>query len=110
MADFSPSIYPSGMTPYQPPNALQMVGQAAGIKNALVQNQIAQQTLQQSIDRFKVGAADSVEVAQSEDLVASDEQDYIGSLFALRLAEMGLAKAVGAAEQDIPKIVKGVRP
>jgi outer membrane protein TolC len=71
---------------------------------------LAQQTLQQSIDRFKVGAADSVEVAQSEDLVASAEQDYIGSLFALRLAEMGLAKAVGAAEQDIPKIVRGVRP
>jgi len=71
---------------------------------------LAQQTLQQSIDRFKVGAADSVEVAQSEDLVASAEQDYIGSVFALRLAEMGLAKAVGAAEQDIPKIVKGVHP
>jgi len=71
---------------------------------------LAQQTLQQSIDRFKVGAADSVEVAQSEDLVASAEQDYIGSLFALRLAEMSLARAVGAAEQEIPKIVKGVRP
>jgi len=71
---------------------------------------LAQQTLQQSIDRFKVGAADSVEVAQSEDLVASAEQDYIGSLFALRLAEMGLARAVGEAEQEIPKIVKGVRP
>jgi outer membrane protein TolC len=71
---------------------------------------LAQQTLQQSIDRFKVGAADSVEVAQSEDLVASAEQDYIGSLFALRLSEMSVARAVGAAEQEIPKIVKGVRP
>jgi hypothetical protein len=47
MADFTPSIYPSGMTPYQPPNALQQVGQAVGIKNQLMQNQIAQQTLQQ---------------------------------------------------------------
>jgi len=71
---------------------------------------LAQQTLQQSIDRFKVGAADSVEVAQSEDMVASAEQDYIGSLFAVRLAEMDLARAVGAAEQDVAKIVKGVHP
>ena len=71
---------------------------------------LAQQTLQQSIDRFKVGAADSVEVAQSEDMVAAAEQDYIGSLFAVRLSEMGLARAVGAAEQDVPRIVKGVRP
>ena len=71
---------------------------------------LAQQTLQQSIDRFKAGAADSVEVAQSEDLVASAEQDYIGSLFALRLAEMSLARSVGTAEREIPGIVKGVRP
>jgi outer membrane protein TolC len=71
---------------------------------------LAQQTLQQSIDRFKAGAADSVEVAQSEDLVASAEQDYIDSAFALRLAEMDVARAVGAAEQEIPNIVKGVRP
>ena len=71
---------------------------------------LAQQTLQQSIDRFKVGAADSVEVAQSEDMVAAAEQDYIGSLFAVRLSEMDLARAVGVAEQEVAKIVKGVRP
>lgn len=47
MPDFSPSIYPSGMTPYQPPNALQQAGTMVGIKNALLQNQISQQTLQQ---------------------------------------------------------------
>ncbi len=46
MADFTPSIYPSGMTPYQPPNALQQVGQAVGIKNQLMQNQLLQQQAQ----------------------------------------------------------------
>jgi outer membrane protein TolC len=71
--------------------------------------QLAQQTLHQSMDRFNVGAADSVEVAQSQDILASAEQDYINGLYSLRLAEINLARAVGDAEQDVPKILKGVR-
>ena len=71
---------------------------------------LARQTLEQTIDRFKVGASDSVEVAQSEDMAAAAEQDYISVLFALRLAQMSLARAAGTAEKDIPGIVKGVRP
>lgn len=70
---------------------------------------LARQTLEQTIDRFAAGASDSVEVAQSEDMMTAAEQDYIGGLFALRLAEMSLARSVGAAEQDVPKIVKGER-
>jgi len=71
--------------------------------------ELALQTLRQSMDRFNVGAADSVEVAQSQDTLASAEQDYINGLYSLRLAEINLARAVGNAEQDVPKILKGVR-
>lgn len=70
---------------------------------------LARQTLEQTIDRFTAGASDSVEVAQSEDMVAGADEDYIGSLYALRLAEISLARSVGSAEQDVPGIVKGER-
>jgi outer membrane protein TolC len=71
---------------------------------------LAQETLHQSMDRFNVGAADSVEVVQSQETLAAAEQDYINSLYSLRLAQMNLARAAGSAEQDVPKIIKGVRP
>lgn len=70
----------------------------------------AEETLRQSIDRFSVGAADSVEIVQSQETLATAEQDYINSEYSLRLAEINLARAIGSAEQDIPKILKGARP
>jgi outer membrane protein TolC len=70
---------------------------------------LAQQTLQQSADRFAAGAAESVELVQLQETLAAAEQDNINSLFSIRLAQMNLARAVGSAEQDAPKILKGVR-
>lgn len=71
---------------------------------------LAEETLKQSIDRFKLGAADSVEVAQSQDEFSAAAQDYINSLYSLRLAQISLARAIGMAEKDVPSILKGVRP
>ncbi|HTW81207.1 MAG TPA: TolC family protein [Terracidiphilus sp.] len=71
---------------------------------------LAEETLRQSIDRFKVGAADSVEVAQSQDQLSAADHDYINSLYSLRLAQINLARAIGTAENDVPQILKGVRP
>ena len=71
---------------------------------------LAEETLRQTIDRFKVGAADSVEVAQSQDQFSAADQDYINSLYSLRLAQISLARATGTAEADVPAIPKGVRP
>jgi outer membrane protein TolC len=71
---------------------------------------LAEEILRQSIDRFNVGAADSVEVAQSQDQLSAADQDYINSLYSLRLAQIGLARAIGTAESDVPPILKGVRP
>ncbi len=69
---------------------------------------LAEQTLQQSMDRFKVGAADSVEVIQSQNQLSAANQDYINSLYSLRLAQISLARAIGTAERDVPSILKGV--
>jgi len=71
---------------------------------------LAEETLEQSIDRFKLGAADSVEVAQSQDELTAADQDYINSMYSQRLAQISLARAIGMAERDVPAILKGVRP
>ena len=71
---------------------------------------LADETLRQSIDRFQVGAADSVEVAQSQDQLSAANQDYIDSLYSLRLAQINLARAMGTGEKDVPAILKGVHP
>ncbi len=61
---------------------------------------LAAQTLQQSQDRFSVGVADSVEVVNSQQSLASADQDSINSLFAQYVARIDLAHAMGEAERD----------
>ncbi len=46
------------------------------VKVARENRQLAAETLTQSIDRFPSGVTNSVEVAQSQETVASAEQDY----------------------------------
>jgi outer membrane protein TolC len=62
---------------------------------------LANDTLQQSRDRFAAGVADTVEVVQSQEAVASAEQDYINSLYAYNLSKATLARAMGQADQNI---------
>jgi outer membrane protein TolC len=63
--------------------------------------QLATQTLQQSQDRFSVGVADSVEVVNSQQALATADQDYISSLFGQHVARIALAHAMGEAEKDV---------
>jgi len=68
---------------------------------------LALQTLQQSQDRFQAGVATSVEVVQSQESLAAANRDYVSSLYAHNLAKIGLARAVGNAETNIPQFLKG---
>ncbi len=68
---------------------------------------LALATLQQSQDRFVVGVADSVEVVNSQEALASADHDYVSSLFSQNLAKIALAHAMGEAERDIPELFKG---
>jgi outer membrane protein TolC len=68
---------------------------------------VAAETLTQSLDRFTAGVTNSVEVVQSQEIVASAERDYVSSLFSLNLARVSLARATGQAEQFIPNMLKG---
>jgi len=71
---------------------------------------LAQSTLRQARNRFAAGVADTVEVVQAQESVASAEQDYIASLYAHYLAKLGLARAVGNAEQGISALLQPGRP
>jgi outer membrane protein TolC len=68
---------------------------------------LAEATLAQSRDRFGAGVADSVEVVQSQEAVASAHEQYISSLYSFNLAKVSLARALGAAEQGVKEYFKG---
>jgi outer membrane protein TolC len=71
---------------------------------------LAQSTLRQARDRFAAGVADTVEVVQAQESVATAEQDYIGSLYAHYLAKLGLARSTGNTEQGISALLRPGTP
>jgi len=77
------------------------------VRTAENNKELALATLQQSQDRFAVGVADSVEVVNSQESLASADHDYVSSLFSQNLARIALAHAMGEAEKDIPDLFKG---
>ena len=61
----------------------------------------AQQALQQSHDRFAAGVTNNVEVIQSQQQLASANEQYIASLYGYNIAKVLLARAIGNAEQAV---------
>jgi outer membrane protein TolC len=61
----------------------------------------AQQTLEQSQDRFAAGVTNNVEVIQAQQQLASANEQYITSLYAHNIAKVLLARAIGNAEQAV---------
>jgi hypothetical protein len=61
----------------------------------------AQQTLEQSQDRFAAGVTNNVEVIQAQQQLASANDQYIASLYAHNIGKVLLARAIGNAEQAV---------
>jgi len=61
----------------------------------------AQQTLEQSQDRFAAGVTNNVEVIQAQQQLASANEQYIDSLYAYNIGKVLLARAIGNAEQAV---------
>ncbi len=83
------------------------------LNNAAAQVQVAQssvglaaQQLKQAQDRFRSGVANTIEVVQAQEVVASANDSYIGSVFAYNLAKTSLARATGVAEKDLASWLK----
>ncbi len=68
---------------------------------------LAEETLRQSRDRFSAGVADSVEVVQSQEAVASAHEQFISSLYNFNSAKISLARALGVAEEGFKEFFKG---
>jgi outer membrane protein TolC len=68
---------------------------------------LAQQTLDQSRDRFAAGVADTVEVVQAQEQVATANDSYISSLYSYNYAKISLARALGLAEVSVKEYFKG---
>jgi outer membrane protein TolC len=66
---------------------------------------LAQSTLRQARDRFVAGVADTVEVVQAQEQVATAEQDYIASLYSHYLAKLAVARSTGNSEQGISTLL-----
>jgi len=69
--------------------------------------ELAQQTLDQSRDRFSAGVADTVEVVQAQEQVASADDNYISALYSFNYAKISLARALGLGEQSVREYFKG---
>ena len=61
----------------------------------------AQQTLEQSQDRFSAGVTNNVEVIQAQQQLASANEQYIASLYGFNIGKVLLARAIGNAEQAV---------
>ena len=67
---------------------------------------LANQTLVQARDRFTAGVSDNIEVVQAQESVATANDNLISALYAHNLAKVGLARALGGAEQGIQKLME----
>jgi outer membrane protein TolC len=68
---------------------------------------LANENLTRSKDRFTSGVTDSVEVVQSEQSLASANDQYITSLYNYNLAKLMLARALGVARTNYKQFIGG---
>jgi outer membrane protein TolC len=68
---------------------------------------LANENLSRSKDRFAAGVTDSVEVVQSEQSLASANDQYITALYSHNLAKLSLARALGVARTNYSQYLGG---
>jgi outer membrane protein TolC len=76
------------------------------VRVAQSRRDLARDELTQSTDRFASGVADTVEVTQAQEVVASAESDYIANLNAHNLAKASVARATGQAEKIMRDLLR----
>lgn len=97
-----------GRVDYEVRNAfidLQSAADQIGVARSNVD--LAQEALTQSRDRFVAGVADTVEVTQAQETVATANNDYINAVYSHNLAKVSLVRAIGQAEQGVQQFLKG---
>jgi outer membrane protein TolC len=68
---------------------------------------LAREQEKQSQDRFAAGVTNSLEVVQTQEALATADENYISSLFSFNVAKASLARAMGVAEDVAKKYLGG---
>jgi outer membrane protein TolC len=76
------------------------------VRVAQSRRELARDQLAQSTDRFTSGVADTVEVTQAQEVVASAESEYISDLNAHNTAKASVARAIGQAEKIMRELLR----
>src|SRR6266566_3125049 len=67
--------------------------------------EVAKETVDLTRQNVEARVAESVELVQSQEPLATVDLDYISSAFAHNLAKLTLARAMGCTEEDVPKFL-----
>ena len=67
---------------------------------------VTKEALDLTRQRFEAGVADSLEVVQAQEAVATAELDYINGVFAHNLSKLTLARATGQADERLSDYLK----
>ena len=67
---------------------------------------LANQTLTQARDRFAAGVTDNIEVVQAQESVATANDNLISALYSHNVSKVALARALGAADQGIQRLME----
>ena len=78
--------------------------QAAG-RSPRATVELADEQLVQARDRFGAGVADTIEVVQAQEAVASAHDVSVASLYGYNAAQASLAAALGLAEEHMPRFL-----
>jgi hypothetical protein len=88
-------------------NAVIQLRTALGQVNSQSRTDSMRETLTQVNDRFDAGVTNTVEVVQAQQQEAAAENDYSSGLYALNLARLTLARAIGDAEAELSSLFPG---
>jgi Outer membrane protein len=70
---------------------------------------LANDQVRHATDRFQAGVANSLEVVQAQQALATANENYTSALFAYNLAKASIARAIGMAEKRAKEFL-GARP
>jgi len=79
----------------------------AGVAVADSARTLARQELDQAQDRFRAGVANTLELAQAQESVATASEQYIASIYAHAIAKATFARALGQVERRFIEFVGG---
>jgi outer membrane protein TolC len=84
---------------------LDMQAAANQVSVAQKNREVAKETLDLTRQKVEAGVAESVELVQSQESLASADLDYINSVFAHNLAKLSLARALGRTADVVPRFL-----